>query len=298
MKRIAWPVLIALWGASSSVQGINRDAVLAEGQPALTAQMVQDMIAFFEWTLNGKFSAQQRLQFQRDRIAEWQEQRNRDIATDAQIAATQAQLAALPAAQRDILKPGIQAALLKALREQPDNPTSRLLLAVYQTGQTLDRASGGPVHPNQAAGRVPAELVGEWGNSNTSMIDFVNPNTGAHAAPSGDHVSFRFTADGGYTEGGLIQSSLYNCTMRVFGYKTGAIAVEGVVMTIRETEYVLTSQDNCHAEWNYEKHPPLGTHRYQWRIEQDQNGDKLILTGTDNRPVAYYRVKPGQEVLQ
>lgn len=66
-----------------------------------------------------------------------------------------------------------------------------------------------------------AEFTGEWYKRHMSTVDFVNPSTGAHAAPSGECFNIHFYPDGTYKSGWLLQSSLFNCSTRVFGYKTG-----------------------------------------------------------------------------
>lgn len=147
-----------------------------------------------------------------------------------------------------------------------------------------------------SAGLQP-ELAGEWSSSHGSTIGYVNPNTGSYAAPNGDRMHYRFFPDGRYIEAGLMQSSLYGCTMTVSGYKTGVYTVQDSKLTLDEKTYTFTSQDTCRREWNYVKHPPVSKQTYQWRLDQGQGGPKLVMT-SEGKSFAYARVKAGQEILK
>jgi len=132
-------------------------------------------------------------------------------------------------------------------------------------------------------------IVGEWYLSHASSIQYVKPSTGSYSSPSGERLAFRFYPDGHYKSGYLVQSSLYGCTMTVFGYKTGSYSIDGDRLTFTEKSYSLTSKDNCHAEWNYEKHPPLQQRASRWRLVRNQYGPILVLTGADGKDAFYAR---------
>jgi hypothetical protein len=139
--------------------------------------------------------------------------------------------------------------------------------------------------PNAA----PSGVVGEWSKSNISSVDFANPNTGSHASPSGERLNVRFFPDGHYKLGWLLQSSLYSCTSTVFGEKTGTYEIHGDELTMKDSASVLKSQDNCHREWNYEKHPPLRQSTYQWHLGRTKYGLVLVMRGPDGKDTVYAR---------
>jgi hypothetical protein len=150
----------------------------------------------------------------------------------------------------------------------------------------------------QVVGPVtPANLVGEWYKSKISTIDFVNPKTGGHASPSGDRLNVRFNADGTFKMGELIQSSLYSCTTSVFGYRIGTYQISNSTIDIRISSNTLTSKDNCHPQWNYEKHLSLGRTVYRAQLGRSQYGPVLILTNPQGKQEIYAREK-GEGVLK
>jgi hypothetical protein len=132
-------------------------------------------------------------------------------------------------------------------------------------------------------------LIGEWSRSRVSSIDFVDRSTGAHSDPNGERLHVRFFPDGHYKLGWLLQSSLYNCTSSVYGEKVGIYQVRGDALSMKDSASVLTSRDNCHPQWNYEKHPPLAETTYQWRFGQSKYGVVLIMRGPDGKETIYSR---------
>ena len=134
-----------------------------------------------------------------------------------------------------------------------------------------------------------AQLMGEWFQSEMRDTEFSNPNTGARSGPSGERTNIRFLPDGTFKLGWLKQSALYNCTMSVFGYKTGLYKMDGSTLTIEDREATLTSRDNCHPQWNYKKEVPLKTFTYQVLRGQTKYGLVLVLRHADGKDEIYER---------
>lgn len=314
MKLICSVILLASllvspsYASSTHAPPQGEDAVLAEGQPPLTKEMVDQLIDFFGWAFEAQFTPAEREQFTRQRVEEWK-RGDRDAIESAQkLLALRARILAAPEGERAGLRAGIQETILKELRKQSDE-TSRLLLGVYNRAHVaaanLDTPSGGPLNGPVRAGRdddpwapkvTPragkadaSELLGEWSQSEVSTLDFVNPSTGAHADPSGERLNFRLFPDGAYKIGWMLQSSLYGCTSQVFAYRTGVYTLDGETLTFTDKTYTLTSKDNCHSEWNYEKHPPLGKMAYRWQMGETKYGPGLILLGSDGKRRAFVR---------
>jgi hypothetical protein len=321
MKLICSVILLASLLVSTSHARAARpplqdaDAVLAEGQPPLTQGMVDQLVDFFGWAFEAQFTAAEREQFARQRVEEWKRGDRAAVESAQKLLALRARILAAPESERAASREGIQEVILKELRKQSDE-TSRLLLGVYNRAHAaaanLDTPSGGPVGGPVKAGRQDdpwapkvapragkadaSELLGEWSQSEVSTVDFVNPSTGAHADPSGERLNFRLFPDGTYKIGWMLQSSLYGCTSQVFAYRTGTYTLDGETLTFTDKTYTLTSKDNCHAEWNYEKHPPLGKMAYRWQMGETKYGPGLILLGSDGKRRAFVR-EPGKGLL-
>jgi hypothetical protein len=154
------------------------------------------------------------------------------------------------------------------------------------------------------SGNVPPELLGSWlVTLDSSSVGYVDPNSGSYAAPSGEWMGYTFKPDGSYEKTFLIQSSLYNCTMKVFWYEAGSANYQGQVVSLNPSQYSMTSEDNCNAENNYEKNLPLEPSSVTWQfgtddygltvlnltsVVKDNNGQFIIDPNAPN-PSAFYK---------
>ncbi|MGH7598829.1 MAG: hypothetical protein ACREOI_20945 [bacterium] len=136
---------------------------------------------------------------------------------------------------------------------------------------------------------VPAPLAAAWYSGTVSSVNFFNPNTGQWAAPSGTGMFYKFTADGYYEKGVLLQSSLYNCTMTFFAYNKGTMTVEGDKIVLYPTYGRIKSVDNCVASNNYEKPDELASETILWQIGPDEYGfEKLWLRYPNGNPSPFH----------
>lgn len=123
----------------------------------------------------------------------------------------------------------------------------------------LAQPSSNPVTTPAATNPTSNALMGAWYQGSSSGVDYYNPSTGSWAAPSGSGFRFTFNADGTYEYSGLMQSSLYNCTMTVFGYETGNYSLQNGILVLTQNVSKMKSQDTCTSDFNYEKDVPLET---------------------------------------
>jgi uncharacterized protein (DUF2141 family) len=120
-------------------------------------------------------------------------------------------------------------------------------------------------------------LVGNWYQGSSSGVDYYNPSTGSWAPPSGSGFRFTFNPDGTYEYSGLMQSSLYNCTMTVFGYETGKYSLQNDILVLTQNVSKMKSQDTCNSDFNYEKDVPLETDYRLVRFGQFQPTGEVTL---------------------
>jgi hypothetical protein len=136
---------------------------------------------------------------------------------------------------------------------------------------------------------VPANLVGEWHARRGSGSSFFNPNTGSYGAPNATIDSYKFFADGSYEHAILMQSSLYNCTIRIFGRETGSANVDGDTLTITPGPGTLEYNDNCRPNLNSKKVTHMEGDRWQWHLDRDEYGTKLCVRDQKGASACYYR---------
>lgn len=249
------------------------DEVVAPGPPALTRNAVRQIGAFLEFALDSKFTTEEMSLFERAEIDSWRTSTPKQREDSLQIARMQAVIENLGQAERADVKKKVQPQMLAMLQNSPQEPVSKLLLGIYQRGQV----SSAPVQMAavSSGGRMPAQLVGEWMSMSTSSVTYVDRTTGSSAPPSGNGGMYKFFPDGRYEYAGLMQSSMYNCTMTITPFERGTVRIEGNTIHFDSAGGTLTSKDNCNRQYNYEKPIAPNTTTYTWRLERDQYGVKF-----------------------
>lgn len=139
------------------------------------------------------------------------------------------------------------------------------------------------------SGPVPAELVGKWTMRTGSGSSYRDPQTGNYGAPNGNVFTYTIFPDGRYEHAALLSSSLYQCTMQIFGHETGHMEFGNGRITFVDEAGTFKSRDNCRPQWNYDKPGKSSRLSVGWRIERDQYGLKLVLTRAGGSEESYYR---------
>jgi hypothetical protein len=278
------------------------------------------LVNVFEWILDARFTPAQR-----GELAQLIGSHSANDPTQAEamkkIAALSDLIAAVPPDQATPIRAQIQQQLLTQLRQQPENPLSRLLLNVYQSSHGSSPGGGAqgfgaspssspsssqsslsssyndiptiqPISyrvPASTAGAVPPALVGQWIARRGSGSSYYNPNTGSYGAPNATTDSYKFYPDGAYEHAILMQSSLYNCTIKIFGYEKGIATVSGDTISIQPGPGTLTYDDNCHPHLNSKKVTQMDAKFWQWGIGQDETGTKLCVRDQKGASACYYR---------
>jgi hypothetical protein len=140
---------------------------------------------------------------------------------------------------------------------------------------------------DQAA--VPPELVGKWVMREGSGSAYRDRQTGQSGAPNANTFAYAIAADGRFEHAALLTSSLYQCTMQIFGYETGRVQISGDEITFVDQSATLKSTDSCRPQWNYEKPGKLGRTQYRWRLMRDQFGLALVLVRANGKEDVFYR---------
>jgi hypothetical protein len=302
-KSFIRTALLFVLAASAAATGSGRGrlqtggAVLAGGDPPLTSEMSDQIREVFEWLLGARFSPTQCEQFQQLLTAEWRKASGKGNEVFLGYLKLRSQLAEATPQQRDAARAQMRPKVVEALYRPPVDAMSRLLIEVHESKQNkLDQVSGGPPQGAPARGGddtrpagVPAELVGEWHARRGSGSSYYNPNTGSYGAPNGTIDSYKFFADGRYEHAILMQNSLYNCTIRIFGRETGVAVVDGNTLTITPGPGTLEYNDNCRPHLNSKKSTQMKGQRWQWQVGRDELGVKLCARDQEGASACYYR---------
>lgn len=167
-------------------------------------------------------------------------------------------------------------------------PTIAALMSA-RPAAAASRTSEVPASTSPARDGGGGELVGTWGVGSVSPVGFYNPANGLWSTAVGTGESYELRADGSYVYAGLVQTSTYGCTTRIFLYSTGAWKAEGANLVLRQKTARTRSTDNCNQRLNYEKSPALKTETFAWRLQRDDSGAPVLVLSGDGGELEFRR---------
>ena len=256
--------------------------------PSKEAELTERLVFVFEWILEAHFTPGERAEL-RSLVEEYSRSSNTsDQQAFRNIADLQQKIDSIPPDRVMETRAAIQEQVLKEMRKQPNEATARLILAVYErthnnaavgnTQQVVDR----PAAP-------PREILGQWIARRGSGSMYQNPNNGSYSAPNGTIDSYKFFSDGTYEHAILMQNSLYNCTIRVFGREIGRATVNGDTVTISPSPGTLEYSDTCRPQMNSKKTTQMDGQTWRWQVSSDQQGVKLCVVDSKGASACYYK---------
>ena len=282
-------VILAILAPLISVNAQLHDK--GSSQPASKEAVLTERLVFvFEWILEAHFTQTERAELQRI-VEEYSRSANTsDQQALRNIADLQQKIDSIPAERVVEMRTAIQAQVLKQMRSQPKDPTARLILSVYERTHNSPAINQPPqpVVERRSAG-IPAELVGQWLARRGSGSMYQNPNNGSVSSPDGTIDSYKFFADGTYEHAILMQNSLYNCTIRVFGREIGKLTSSGSTLTLMPGPGTLEYSDTCRPQMNSKKANQVDSQVWQWQLSSDEQGAKLCVVDSKNASSCYYK---------
>lgn len=257
------------------------------------------LLRVFEWVLEARFSTAQRRELSRLIDSSMRSSDPAELKSLEDVAKLNNLIDSIPPEREAEARAAIQAKILEQLRKTPNEPTAKLLLSVYNNGRLSNSNQMSQMSSNLgqqdqniravSATTVPSELVGEWQARRGSGSSYYNPNTGSYGAPNATIDSYKFFPDGRYEHALLIQNSLYNCTIRLFGRETGRTWVDGNTLTITPGPGTFEYNDNCRPHLNSKKATQMEQQKWQWQVVRDEQGVKLCVRDEAGASACYSR---------
>jgi len=286
MKRFYAMLLLLSISFSAFAQATSKD---------LDAKVLR----VFEWVLDARFSTAERAELSGIVDVSVRSNDSAELKALQDVAKLQVLIDSIPPDRVPEARIAIQEKILEQLRKTPDDPTAKLLLSVYHNAHRINSDEGShvsslvgrqnkTVQPASAA-TVPAEIVGEWRATRGSGLSYYNPNSGSYGAPNATTDSYKFFADGRYEHSILMQNSLYNCTIRIFGHETGKTTVDGNSLTITPGPGTVEYTDTCRPAMNSKKANQMDQQKWQWQVSSDEQGVKLCVRDAAGASACYYR---------
>ena len=275
--------LLALLLLTPSGSAAAQSRVLAEGQPPLTTETVNDVAEFFGWLFESRFTPAQRRELERVLVATGRADDRKEIEAAAQFREFNAKLRTVSAEKSAELRAAVLPDLLQNARAEATD-FSRLLLSVYES-----RGGAEPAAQTETAapGGDAASVLGAWRSSELGMISYQNSVTGASRPGRGTTMQYKFLPGGRFEYNGYMETTMYNCTTTLFNPVAGSYRVEGDRLTIVPRTSKWQQTNNCASSMNKTLPGKLDPETYTFRFSNEQGGRRLCLTSSKGNEVCY-----------
>ena len=283
-------VLSSVLAAPATAQSNQHDAVLSAGKPTLTASMINRLVNLFEWSLDVKFTMQDRAALERQVVSYWKNGDAKAMQSVKDSLAFEQNLAHASAEKRQEVQPQIQQKLLEIFESDSRDGLNRLLLAIYRRSRDQQSAVNDASDSTNSLGANLAGLAGKWQVLHGNSIVGVDRNTGRIGDGNAMIAEFDFRPDGRVVYSFALQQSNYGCTTRIKTSKAGRAVVEGSRITFAYDTGATTSEDSCNVKYNYTKSVPPSRETFDFGLK-NENGKTQFCFANDKLKDCAVKVK-------
>ena len=269
-------------GGLTSVMAQTRDNVLVSKNGATLRQSdVDNMIAFYEWVFEARFTTVQRSRFAGYTVREFRTDPTKYRVTVDDIVGTFAKISAADEGTQEKTRNNFLPAFVAEMRKSTDE-NSQMLLSIYESahgGNSSDVASNqGTNEPETAAGNI-SELAGTWAWARSGSSTY--STGGAYMGSNGSRFTYKFLANGLVEYTGIMNVMTGGCNMQIFKSAKGKASLNGATLTINWSPASFSRDDSCDRAGNYKKTIPAETDNFQVKFKTDYGQRQLCMTGKD-----------------
>lgn len=247
-------------------------STLAEGSAPLTNTMINRLAGLFEWSLQIRFSAQERSELQQLVVNYWKQNDTKSIQSVRDMLAFEQNLQGWSGTQKQQAQPQLQQKLLENFEQNPSDEMSRLLQTIYRrqhsaTAQTAAISNGASTNA----------LVGKWQVLHGNSIVSVDRISGRIGDGNGMIAEYDIKPDGRFIYSFLLQQANSGCTTRIKTSKTGRAVIEGARITFHYNEGKTTSEDSCNTKFNYTKPVLASSETFSFGLKTENGKQQLCV---------------------
>ena len=129
----------------------------------------------------------------------------------------------------------------------------------------------------QTRASVPDNLVGNWFEGSTSILQEKNMSTGAVASKYGSSIGYVINADGTFRYAALIKSTMYGCTTSLWNDRRGKISIEGDVITFTPDKDYWLNTNSCYPSSNKEQNKALQAKTFNFEVGTKEGKQWLCM---------------------
>ena len=147
----------------------------------------------------------------------------------------------------------------------------------YISGIILTLLMIGSIFAQTRSTEVPANLVGNWFEGSTSILQEKNMTTGVVASSYGSSIGYAINADGSFRYAALIKSTLYGCTTSLCNDRRGKISINGDVITFTPTKDYWLNTNSCYPSSNKEQNKALQAKSFNFEVGTIDGKEWLLM---------------------
>lgn len=263
-------VTIILFSTVSFAQSKN---VLADGNPPLTQTMVNRLTSLMQWSLDADFTNEERAELKNIVVSYWKNGDEKSIRSILDTLAFEEKLSSASEENKQKIKPDLQNELLKAFRQDKNEPMSKLMLAAFERNNNSNSFE-------QNNGGWFANLVGRWQVSHGNSMTTQNIYTGSLGDANAMIAEYDIKANGSVIFSFYLSQNNYGCTTKVKTSKTGRVSVSGNFVTFDFDKGTTESTDSCNAKNNYTKSLGKTSESFEYNLTRE-NGKTQFCFAND-----------------
>ncbi len=237
--------------------------VLAAGNPALTAPMINRVVALLEWSLQISFATQDRTSLQQIVVHYWQQKDAKSIHAIHNMLAFEQKMQGWSNEQKQQAQPQLQQKLLENMAQNSADEMNRLLQTIYRRSHSPNAATS--LSPSHTASSNA--LAGKWQVLHGNSIVSADRTRGKIGEGNGMIAEYDIKPNGQVIYSFYLQQSNFGCTTRLKTSKTGRAVVAGSRITFTYDEGKTIGEDGCNAKYNYTKLIPASSETFTFELK-------------------------------
>ena len=281
--------VICCGGGIANLQAQNKSDVLqAAGGKSLRQSDINQLIEFYEWAFETKFTREQRAEFGSIKEIEFRNNPAEAKKGNDSIIGFLSKIRTHDDSRQEEIRKVFVAEFVPNLRKAGGDAEAQFLVDIYAAAAAQGNAETGAKDAEGSADGVAAAsgngtglsgLIGKWVWGRSGSTTYATG--GAMLGSNGSRHTYQFSATGAVEYTGIMNVMTGGCRMQVFKSSKGRAKVTGNTLTIDWSPATFTRDDSCSPSKNYTKTLPAETETFQIKFKSDYGQKQLCLTSKD-----------------
>ncbi len=139
-------LLSAGFGICTTSLAQEQDQVIVKGNPPLTVPLAGKLVTLLQWSLDLRFSDEQRVKILQALIREWEANNRAEINNVLEVAKLVDSLSKAAEADRIKAKEIIREGILKGLQNEPNDEINRVIIQAYEAAHSASLKTAPPAN--------------------------------------------------------------------------------------------------------------------------------------------------------